>query len=176
MMIRGGALFEVGSAQDSFKEPGDDVGTETLLDEYLSKTRAHHEHAERSEIVKRVEEVFEELKLPWRRDSEAESVGWEVDSDLGIVRAGLDDDEEVLTLFRFVHQLEKSAKKEADYLFTLLSINSDAAGAWFAISETEELGNIVYVVSRISAQKLDPEEVALALQGIFQLLSAYEPN
>ena len=152
------------------------MGTEALLNEYLSKTRERQEHAERSVIVKRVEEVFGELQLPWRRDSESDSLAWEIDSRPRDCAAGLSDDEEVLTLFRFVHQLEKSAKKEADYLFTLLSINSEAAGAWFAISETEELGNIVYVVSRISAQKLDPEEVALALQGIFQLLSVYESD
>ena len=58
----------------------------------------------------------------------------------------------------------------------LLSINSHAAGAWFAINESEAVGNVVYVVSRISAEKLDPEEVALALQGIFSLLSVYEPD
>jgi hypothetical protein len=62
------------------------VSTESLLSEYLSKARETQERAEHSDVVKRIEEIFDELKLPWKRDAD----DWSIGSDVGEVMAGLD--------------------------------------------------------------------------------------
>ena len=146
------------------------MGTESLLDEYLTKVRAK-ETAPVTEVRQRVEAAFDELKLPWERSQEG---NWAITSDVGEVRAGLDDDEEVLTFWQLIHELGRPPKKAGEYLFALLSANADTTGACFAIREMEGMDPLVFIVSRIAAQKLDPEEVALALQSVFWLSSHFD--
>lgn len=147
------------------------MGTESLLNDYLSKSRATAERAERSVIVQRVEAVFDELKLPWRRAED----GWEIDSDVGPVRAGLDEDEEVLTFHQIINELTGPPKKQGELLFSLLAANASTTGACFAIFEGEALPKaLLAIVGRIAAQKLDSEEVALTLRSVFDLSSLFE--
>ncbi len=150
--------------------------TEDMLNGYLSKTRARDERIARSEVIQRVERVFDELSLSWQRHSDGDGTDWDIDSDVGVITVGLDDDEEVLTFAHYIHVLQKSPKKSADYLYSLLTFNADAAGACFAIRESEELGAIVYVVGRLAAQQVDPGEVALTLANMLDMLGLFEPE
>jgi hypothetical protein len=98
---------------------GDQIGTESLLSEYLTKTRAAQHRAEHSEVVQRVEAIFDELGLPWQRDEDC----WAINSDVGEVMAGLDDDEEVLSIWQVLFRLNKSAKKNGE-LMTRCSVRT----------------------------------------------------
>jgi hypothetical protein len=146
------------------------AGTESLLDDYLKKSRETRERIERSEVVRRVEAVFDELQLPWQRDDDA----WVVSSDLGVIHSGLDDDEEVLTFHQIVHPMDKADKKEGEYYSALLRMNMGSTGACFAMYEDDYGQRSIVVVGRIAATSLDAPEVALTLESVFRMLSAYD--
>lgn len=142
------------------------MGTESLLNEYLANARAQAERLESSEVAKRVEAAFEELKLPWRRDGD----GWEIASDVGVVAAGLDEAQEVLTFHQMLGELTKPPKKMSDLLYNLLVANFGTTGACFAIFEPESGGPpVLAALGRIAAESVDPGEVALTLESLFRL-------
>ena len=92
------------------------MGTDALLSEYLTRSRDGAAKIQRSEVAQRIESIFYELKLPWQRDGSA----WSIDSDVGRVMAGLDDDEEVLTFSQYINTLAKPDKKNGEFLGALL--------------------------------------------------------
>jgi hypothetical protein len=143
------------------------VSTESLLSEYLSNARETQERAEHSEVVKRIEEIFDELKLPWKRDAD----DWSIGSDVGEVMAGLDEAEEVLSFWQLLFPIAKPPKKNGELFHEMLSANAGTTGACFAISHSEGSPPYALVVGRISAKDVDPSEVALTLSSVFYLAS-----
>ena len=113
-----------------------------------------------------------------RYDNPTANLG-EIESDVGTIRAGLDDDHEVLTVWQLIHPLRDNVKKSADYLLALLTMNMGAKGAWFAINEVGEGRNIerwVVLVSRLAVPTLDKGDLALALESLFKLSKLYDEN
>lgn len=143
------------------------MGTESLLSDYLTKTRATQTRAEASATVKRVEDIFAELELPWKRDDDK----WLIQSDVGEVYAGLDDDQEVLSFWSLRFEIDKAPKKSGELFWEMLCGNAATTGACWAISVIEGSPPVALVVARISAEAVDPPEVALALSSVFRLAS-----
>jgi hypothetical protein len=143
------------------------MGTESLLNEYLAKTRAAQQRAESSDVVKRIEAIFDELGLPWRHDDDC----WAINSDVGEVMAGLDDDEDVLSIWQVQFPVTKPAKKNGELFDEMLRANADTTGACFAIRQPEDGPPYVFVVARISAKSVDAPEIALTLSSVFSLAS-----
>lgn len=81
----------------------------------------------------------------------------------------------MLTFSQFIHDWRRKAKKEAEYMQTLLRLNRHTGGACFAIFG-EEGQEFLGIVARIAAPKVDREEVALALESVFELSNVYEQN
>ena len=146
------------------------MGTEDLLGEYLAKSRATQERLEHSEVVSRIEAIFNELKLPWQREGDS----WVIHADVGMVHAGLDDEEKVLTIHQFIHDLTKPAKKQGEYLYALLRQNASTTGACFAIFEQDSGPPSIVILARISAPTADAEEIALALENVFAYSALYD--
>lgn len=146
------------------------MGTEHILEEYLAQSRASQDRLEHSEVAKRVEAIFDELKLPWRRDDDA----WAIQADVGRVEAGLDEDEKVLTFHQIIHDLTKPAKKQGDYFYALLQQNFRTTGACFAIFEPDSGPPSILVLARISAPTADTQEVALTLESLFALSALFD--
>jgi len=147
------------------------MSTESLLDEFLSKSRAARERSEHSAVVKRIEDIFDELKLPWKRDDDC----WVITSNVGEVMAGLDDDEEVLSFWSMLFTLSKPAKKSGELYAAMLRANIRTTGACYAIKDDPEGGNPnVLVLGRISSESIDAPEVALTLSSVFALVSMGE--
>ncbi len=102
------------------------------LAQYLTEVRRDRtESATASEVASRVEAIFDELQLPWSKEPGQES--WKIASNVGTINAGLDDEHEVVTFSQFIHDWTGKAKKEADYMQTLLRLNRHTGGACFAI-------------------------------------------
>jgi hypothetical protein len=141
------------------------------LGEFLDSTRKKSE--KQSPRIEQIEQIFQELDLPRNR----EHGGWLIETDVGPVRAGLDEDGKVMTFWQTIHPLKGSPEEEADYLTTLLKINAQTIGACFAIDETEEgEPDWIMLIARISAEQLDKEEVALALEGLLRMSALYEDD
>lgn len=145
------------------------MGTEDLLADYLSKSRQNKERSETSIAHSRVQEIFDELNVPWRQEDDV----WVLTSDVGEVYAGLNDEEDVLSIWQFPVSFTKPPKKLGEIYHSLLSMNADSAGAWFAV-RTIGGENMLMIVGRIAADQLDPEEVALTLGTVFSLASTFE--
>ncbi len=145
------------------------MAAEKGIDQFLKGARSKP-RAEGGESHRRVEGIFEELELPF----DHEAGGWWIDTDVGRVRAGLDESGHVLTMWQPIHQLTGGPKKNADYLATLLRINSGTVGACFCLDEYLEGEEWVLLMSRISAQQIDKEEVELALEGLLRMSALYD--
>lgn len=143
------------------------MGTESLLGEYLEKTKAAESKALSSETIKRIESIFDELGVPWKRDDDV----WVITSDVGEVRAAVDDDEDVLSFWQLQFPLDKHPKKNGELFDELLRMNADSAGAAWAVKLFDDGTRYVIAISRIAAQNIDPPEVALALSAVFDLAS-----
>ncbi len=151
-------------------EEPESAGTESLLSEYLKNSRAGGEKLQRSEVAQRVERIFEELKLPWqRRDGR-----WQIDSDVGQVSAGLDDDEDVLTFSQVINELSKPDKKSGEFYGALLRQNFYTTGACFAVMDDGDGNPLLLILGRISANNVDTNEVALTLQSLFELSAVFD--
>ncbi len=74
----------------------EEAEVEKGLGQYLKTVR--DEKRSRGEIEERVEAILSELELPWSAEPEGDL--WKIDSDVGIVRAGLDNEDEVLSIWQ----------------------------------------------------------------------------
>jgi hypothetical protein len=135
--------------------------SESGLDQYFKITG--RPKAETSEVARRVEQIFEELNLPWSRLGDS----WAIEADIGQVVAGIDEDEDVLTISQFINDLKGKPKNNADYLYAMLCLNA-SGGSWFAVLESDGSPPAVCILSRLSAKTLDKEEVEMALESLFE--------
>lgn len=150
------------------------MGIEDELGEFLQTAHEGREPAgERGETETRVESLFDELSLPWSAQGDL----WHIDSDVGLVAAGLDEDKDVLTFIQMLGPWNgRRAKKMTDFMEALLKMNSQSSGACFAIfgdrdeGEEEQIG----IVARIAAQSIDKEEIALALTSLFRMSKVFD--
>ena len=146
------------------------MSTEAGLGEYLKNVKRPQGQ---SEARARVEEIFEELGLPWSRAPQGD---WKIASDVGEVAAGLDDAEEVLTVFQLLGPLNGKRKQNADFFYALLAANFSMTGACYAIYTPENSPAMLSIVGRIAAEHIDPEEVALTLKSLFEMSHVFDNN
>ncbi len=147
---------------------------EDAVERYLTRlNRERRQSGARPEVRARIEALFDELRLPWRREGR----GWAIDSDGPAVRASLGERDEVLALYRLVHDWRPGPRRRSpDYLERLLRANAASNGACFAILDEgnvddEEGGSeaILVVVAHVPTAAVDGEEIALALESAFRL-------
>ena len=148
------------------------MSAEDRISQYLTTVRST---VTPTAAVERVESVFTELGLPASRQAEGDV--WEIPTDVGSITAGLDEDQEILTVWQLIHPIQEPPKKRADYLWALLSMNMSATGAWFAIHEVGEGRSAerwVVIVARLAVPTLDKGDLALALESLFRLSKIYD--
>lgn len=147
--------------------------TDEGLDRFLESARARRgPEAARGPTHNRVEGIFEELELPFTNEGEI----WAIDTDVGDVRAGLNEDATILSLWQPIHPLREKPKKLADYFATLLRVNAGTRGACFCLDTLydDDPTEWVVLMSRLSAEALDKEEVSLALEGLLRMSALYD--
>jgi hypothetical protein len=144
------------------------MGVEEGLSDYLQSVQP----PQRGEVEERVEGIFQALALPWTRDRE----NWQIDSDVGLVMAGLDEDKDILTFFQVLGPWDSSKpKKQADLMQALLRMNSGSSGACYAIfGDAAQNDERLMIVARIAAKSIDKEEVALALTSLFEMSRVFD--
>jgi hypothetical protein len=129
---------------------------------------AEGEQQERQAVESRVESIFDELKLDWKRGEGPWE--WQISADIGHVLAGLDEQPAVLTFIQILNRYPGSAEQQAEILETLLRLNSATTGATFAIQTSDDGTEHYFVLlARVAATSLDTEEVALAVKSLFDL-------
>lgn len=152
---------EQDSGSDNGKETHLSESGQSGLDQYFKETG--RPSAEISEVAQRVEQIFSDLNLPWSRSGDS----WAIEADVGRVIAGLDEDQDVLTIWQSINELKGKPKNNADFLYALLC-NNTVGGSWFAVMESDDgTPPVVCIVSRLSAKTLDKEEVEMALESLF---------
>jgi hypothetical protein len=146
--------------------------TDEGLSRFLSGTKQEVQRGGAGEAEQRIESLFGELDVPFKSDPSGDL--WEIDSDVGLVNVSLNDNDDVLTLWHVVHEIErKPSKKQADYLWALLSINSSTRGACIAILEPDHAGPAVAIIARIAATDIDASELKMALTDVFETLNVF---
>jgi hypothetical protein len=103
------------------------VSTDELLAQYVRNARERRSTATRGDAENRVESILTELQMPWRSE-EADS--WSIDSDVGEVRLGLNEDDEILSIWQLVSPVPGKPKRNAEMYRELLRINQQTLGAW----------------------------------------------
>jgi hypothetical protein len=151
------------------EQPQDTTG----LEQYLTKVRDQAPGMMRGEAEEKIESLLNELGLPWGAEPSGDL--WKVRADVGEVFLGLNEDDEILSIWQLIHSFGGNEKKEANYLATLLRINESTQGACFSLTKLGDQ-EWVMVVARIAAQKIDKEELALALKDVFAMSQLYDSD
>ena len=148
------------------------MSAEESLQRYLTKVRENAgPAASAGDAERRVELILIDLELPWR----AEAVDmWAIDSDVGVVRAGLNDDDDILTIWQVIGPLPGKPKKLGELFHDLLRINADTRGACLAITGHGD-DEALSVIARLNAPTLDKEEFAMALEDVFATSKLFDP-
>lgn len=143
------------------------------LDKYFSKTRPEGHVGEGSgEAEAQVEEILTGLGVPWSRRPAGDI--WEIESDVGDVMIGLNDDDSMLSIWSLIHPLDaKKMKKEANYFAYLLRVNDSTQGSCFAIADVGDTPWI-WVIARQSFAGVNAESLSVALTDVFQSLKIYQ--
>lgn len=145
------------------------------LDQYFSKTRPEDPSGDGHGAAEaQVEEILSGLGVPWSRRPAGDI--WEIESDVGDVMIGLNDDDSMLSIWSPIHPLDpKKLKKDAGYFAYLLRVNDSTQGSCFAIADIGDTPWI-WVIARQSFAGVNAESLSVALTDVFASLKIYQSD
>lgn len=145
---------------------------EDKLSQYLQTVKQDRgDSVSATEGARRVEAIIDELQLPTIKEDPSV---WRIDSDVGTVRVGLDDEGEVLSIWQMIGSIDGRAKKHADLFEEMLRINRGTQGSCLALDDIGGERWIV-VLARLWATTLDKPEFAMAIEDVFATSKLFDP-
>jgi hypothetical protein len=140
------------------------------LAKYLTQTKPQPGSG-RGEAEIRVESILSELDVPWSAEPEGDV--WKIQSDVGLVFVGLDDADEVLSLWQLIAPINRRRGK-TDFYASLLKSNSQTRGACLALTDLGDGQETVVVIGRVAATDIGKEQVALVLGDLFEYSKMFD--